>query len=99
MAACFMVIGANLGAAFFSSSFYGMADPARKHGRAAINEGIVGLGGFSGSMGFAWLAERYGIAAPFHWAPLLVGVLLLVQWLLIRRGQHRLLPVVFKQVE
>lgn len=83
MLICFSVIGVNLGAAFFSSVYYGMANPARKHGRAAINEGVVGLGGLVGGIGFAWVANYAGVSFPFHAMPLLVTVIIALEILLL----------------
>lgn len=79
MQLCFAVIGMNCGACFFASTFYCTADPARKHRRLAINEGIVGVGGFAAPFGFGWLADLYGMGASFHYAPALVGSLLALQ--------------------
>lgn len=86
MAVCFAVIGANLGVAFFSSGFYGMANPLRKHSRAAINEGVVGMGGLVGGIGFALVAERFGIAAPFYCMPVVMALILVFQLILIRKN-------------
>ncbi|HDP35616.1 MAG TPA: hypothetical protein ENN29_10965 [Candidatus Hydrogenedentes bacterium] len=87
MGVCCAVIGANLGVAFFSSGFYGMANPLRKHSRAAINEGVVGLGGLAGGIGFAFFAEYAGIGAPFRAMPLVMALIVFAQFMLIRRGR------------
>ncbi|HRK36150.1 MAG TPA: MFS transporter, partial [Candidatus Hydrogenedentes bacterium] len=42
MCLCCALVGAFLGLAFFSAIYYSLANPARKHGRAAINEAAVG---------------------------------------------------------
>ncbi len=84
MAACFAVIGANLGVAFFSSVYYSMANPLRKHGRAAINEGAVGLGVLVGSFGLALMAGRLGLAAAFQYTPPALLAIILIQYLLLR---------------
>jgi MFS family permease len=89
MAVCFAVIGANLGIAFFSSGFYGMANPMRKHSRAAINEGVVGMGGLVGGIGFALVAERFGIEAPFYGMPVVMTGIIAIQFLLIQRNRMR----------
>ena len=86
MMGCFIVVGALAGATFFSSVFYCMADPERKHRRAAINEGVVGLGAFAGSLIFGCLAGWYGLAVPFHYTPVLVAAAVVAQILLLRRG-------------
>lgn len=87
MAVCFAIIGVNLGIAFFSSGFYGMANPLRKHSRAAINEGVVGMGGLVGGIGFALVAEQAGIAAPFYGMPFVMAGIIFIQFLLIRKSR------------
>jgi MFS family permease len=91
MLGCFALVGINCGACFFASTFYCTADPAQKHRRLAVNEGIVGLGGFVAPLGFGWLADTRGMAASFQWAPALVGALLLAQagLLLWARSERR----------
>ncbi len=89
MGLCFIVVGANLGVAFFSSAYYSLADPAHKHRRLTINEGAVGVGGFVGSSIFGYLVGRYGIAMPFHYTPLLIIGGLMLQWGLLEYGKHR----------
>lgn len=84
MLIAFSVIGMNLGVAFFSSVFYGMANPTTKHGRAAINEGVVGLGGMTGSLGFAAVGIYAGLNLPFRLMPLVMIAIILLQWCLIR---------------
>lgn len=61
MTVIFTCCGAFVGGAFFSSVYYGIADPRHKHRRSAINEGVVGLGGLIGSFGFGALAEWLGM--------------------------------------
>ena len=90
MLLCFSVIGANLGVAFFSIGFYGMANPLQKHRRAAINEGVVGMGGLVGGIGFALVAEQAGIEAPFYGMPLVMAAIILIEFLLIRKNHVRL---------
>jgi len=89
MMACFVVAGAFAGVSFFSGVYYGMADPAHKHRRSAINEGAVGVGAFGGSIVFGYLAGRYGMSMPFHFAPILVAVGVLVQLALLRYGAEK----------
>ena len=86
MMACFVIVGVMAGVTFFSSVFYSMADPDHKHGRAAINEGAVGIGGFAGSLLFGLLAGRYGLAVPFHYTPVFIVAALLLQIILLRHG-------------
>ncbi|OQC08932.1 MAG: Major Facilitator Superfamily protein [Candidatus Hydrogenedentes bacterium ADurb.Bin101] len=87
MMIAFAILGANLGIAFFSSVYYGMADPARKHGRSAINEGVVGAGGILGAFGFAMGGARFGLDAPYHGMPVLIVLIILLQVFLIRKGK------------
>jgi len=89
MLACFAVVGANNGLAFFAAVYYSLADPARKHRRAAVNEAAVGVGAFSGSVAFGLLAKRYGLGMPFRYAPLLIAAALAIQFLLLRYGAQR----------
>lgn len=89
MLAAFAVIGANLGVAFFSSVYYSMADASRKHGRAAINEGVVGAGGIVGSFGFAFMGAHLGLEAPFLWMPAFISGIIVLQLLLIRLRRQR----------
>ncbi len=89
MALCFALIGANLGVAFFSSGFYGMANPLRKHSRAAINEGVVGMGGLVGGIGFALAAEGAGIEAPFYAMPVVMAAVIIAQFTLIQVNRAR----------
>ena len=86
MAAAFMLIGSTLGIAFFSSVYYSIANPALKHRRAAVNEGMVGLGGFVGGILFGWLALRYGMNFPFQWSPLFLLAAVAAQVALVRRN-------------
>ena len=87
MAGCMMILGAAWGVAFFSSLYYSLADPKHKHRRAAINESVIGIGGFAGSLACGWLAARYTLSLPFHWAPVVVVLAMGIQALLLR---HRL---------
>lgn len=78
-----VMVGANLGVAFFAAVYYCVANPARKHSRAAINEAAVGMGGTLGSFVFGYLAGRHGMALPFLWFPaMLLPALALQFWLL-----------------
>ncbi len=79
-------VGAAWGGCFFAGVFYSVANPEKKHGRAAINEGAVGLGGFLGAVAFGFTAEQYGIVTPFLFTPLVVGLAIAVQYLLVRRS-------------
>ena len=89
MTLCFIIVGANHGVAFFSSAYYSLANPALKHRRASINEGAVGLGGFAGSMVFAYLVATYAFSLPFHYTPVFVAVAIGLQLCLLRYGRLR----------
>lgn len=84
MALCFLVVGIMGGATFFAAVFYSMADADKKHSRAAVNEGMVGAGGFLGSLAFGLLADRYSIETAFHCAPLFIAVGLAAQLFLLK---------------
>jgi predicted MFS family arabinose efflux permease len=90
MGLCFMVIGVGVGIAFFSSVYYSTANPNRKHARASLNEGVVGIGGFLGSMGFGWLVGVYGLRGPFEATPRFVLAGLLFEVWLYRYGKRRM---------
>jgi MFS family permease len=85
MVLCFAIIGVNFGVSFFIAMFHSLAHPAHKHRRAAITEGALGAGCFAGSMAFGYFAGRYGVTAPFLYAPVLVGAGFVLQFLLLRR--------------
>jgi MFS family permease len=89
MLLCCALAGLNGGVCFFASVFYSLADPMRKHQRAAINEAMVGVGGFIGSMGFGMLAGPFGVTMPFRWTPILILFSVVVQILLFRYGLRR----------
>ena len=90
MLVCFAVVGVNAGVVFFASVFYSLADPVRKHQRAAINEGTIGVGNFAGMMGFGLVAGAYGVALPFRWMPLVIVAGLGAQLLLLRSSGRKL---------
>lgn len=83
------MVGAFLGLAFFSATYYSIANTAKKHGRASINEASVGFGGFLGSLVCGVLAEQYGIAMPFLYMPAIIAVGVAVQWALLRHSTMR----------
>lgn len=91
MSLAFMVIGAFSGAAFFSSSYYSMANFSLRRQRSSINEFFVGFGSFAGSLAFGELAARYGINAPFIYMPVAIGIGLALQYYLIIRGKRQLM--------
>lgn len=89
MMVSFVILGANLGIAFFSSAYYSLANPDYKHRRASINEGAVGVGGLLGSVGFGYLAGQYGLTFPFHAAPWFIAGGLIAQMTLFRYGKNQ----------
>lgn len=84
MFVCFIVVGMNLGMAFFSSTYYSLANAEQKHGRAAMNEFAVGLGSFLGASVFGLAGQRYGLVYPFVATPIFVAAAVLVQYGLLR---------------
>jgi predicted MFS family arabinose efflux permease len=86
MVICSIIGGANLGLGFFAATYYSLASARKKHGRLAINEAAVGFGGFLGSLAFGLLAERYGVAPPFVYSPLLIVAAIGLQYALLRIG-------------
>lgn len=88
MTVAFAVIGAGLGVCFFSCSYYGMAEPALKHRRAAITEGLVGAGSLAGSFGFGQMAVL-GTTVPFLWAPVVIVGLIGLQAAALARGRRQ----------
>jgi len=89
MAACFAVVGANHGVAFFSSVYYSVANATHKHRRTAINEAAVGVGCLAGGLLYGFLAQHAGIGRAFEWTPAVVGAALAVQCGLLRYGRRR----------
>ncbi len=86
MLLCFAVVGAAFGMCFFSSLYYSLCEASAGHRRAAINEGVLGAGGFAGGMAAGQAAGAVGITAAFQWAPLLIGAAAIIQLLLLRAG-------------
>ncbi len=89
---CFSFIGINSYAIFFASLFYSMANLRLKGRRASINEGIVGGGGFVGSLVFGRVAAEYTLATPFLYAPFVVVASVAAQALLLRWLLGRIRP-------
>jgi len=87
MIICFAIIGVNFGVSFFTAMSYSLADPVHKHRRAAITEGVLGAGGFSGSIAFGYFASTYGVNSPFLFAPVFVSFGVVLQWLLFCFGR------------
>jgi len=86
---CCLLIGFNGGITFFASLYYSVADPARRHGRAAIHESLVGVGGFCAAIAAGELAERFGSGIPFVYAPMLVVGAVLIQLMMYSRRRSR----------
>jgi hypothetical protein len=72
---------------FFAASYYCTVNPEKKHRRLAINEGVVGMGGFAAPFGLGYFANEYGIEASFKYTPVLVLLLLLAQVALLVRAR------------
>ncbi len=89
MLACCAVVGVASGACFFASIYNSVANPKLKHKRAAIHESMVGIGSFTGSMGFGLLAGWMGASGPFLLTPLFVAAAIGVQWALLRAGRRK----------
>ncbi len=90
MLAAFAVFGVANGLAFFAALTYSLADPAKKYGRSTINESMVGLGGFVGSIVVGGAVARAGFETPFHWMPAVVAAAVLLQWLLLKKRRAAL---------
>jgi len=88
MAACFAVIGHAYGLCFFASLYYSLTDMRERHRRAAINEGLLGAGGFTGSIGFGCAAACLGVTAAFQGAPAVAAAAIVVQILLLRSARQ-----------
>ena len=84
MLGCFILVGANFGLCFFASLFYSLAEARKSHRRAAMNEGILGAGGFAGGIGAGYAAGHWGLAPTFQWMPVFVALAIAVQLLLLR---------------
>ncbi|MBL7648144.1 MAG: MFS transporter [Candidatus Hydrogenedentes bacterium] len=85
MLLCFIAVGANYGLCFFSSLYYSLAVASEKHRRAAINEGLLGVGAVLGGIGTGYAAGAIGLTAAFQWTPVAVMVAVAVQVWLLRR--------------
>jgi len=88
MIVCFATIGVNFGVSFFIAMSCSLANPTHKHRQAAMTEGVLGAGCFAGSMAFGYFASSFGVAAPFLFAPVFVGVGVVLQLLLLRCEQR-----------
>ena len=84
MILCFAVVGANFGVCFFASLYYSLAHAGAGHRRAAVNEGVLGAGGFVGGIGLGYAAQHAGITVAFQWTPLIVLLAIAVQFLMLR---------------
>ncbi len=88
MILCFAVVGADFGVCFFASLYYSLASAKAGHRRAAINEGVLGAGGFVGGIGLGFAAQQAGIAVAFQWTPLMVVLAVAVQCAVLRAIDH-----------
>ncbi len=84
MVFCFAVVGANFGVCFFASLYYSLASVKAGHRRAAVNEGVLGAGGFAGGIGLGYAAQHAGITVSFQWTPLIVLLAIVGQFLMLR---------------
>jgi len=82
---CIAAVGWGLGMCFFQSTYYNMANPALKHRRASINEGMVGSGALIGSGAFGYVTSAYGMSAAFICTPVFVVAAVLTGFALYRR--------------
>lgn len=89
MLLAFAVFGAASGQVFFASLTYSLADPARKHGRATMNEAMVGAGGFVGSIVAGSAVSYWGFERPFQWMPVCILSAVLLQWGLLIYGRRK----------
>jgi len=76
---CFAIIGANHGITFFASTYYSVHNPILRHRRASINEGLVGLGGVTGSLIFGYLVNKYGVSISYKYITFLVVLVILIE--------------------
>lgn len=89
MSVALFVIGLSSGVCFFASQTYSVVNPAVKHGRLAIHEGMVGFGSLLGAVMYGLLADKFGVTWPFRHTYALIGVALLVEIVLLRFGRRR----------
>lgn len=89
MELCFVIVGVCGAFMFFASLSFSISNPRYKHRRAAIHEGMVGLGGLTGAVVFGELAEQYGTQWPFQYTPFMVLAALAVQVALLSYGRRR----------
>lgn len=87
MTVAFAVVGAGLGICFFNGSYCSLSNPALKHRRSAITEGMVGGGSLLGTFAFGQLA-MFGTTMPFFFAPLGIAALLTLQAGALRRARR-----------
>lgn len=84
------VVGINGGVSFFASLEYSVANPAHKSRRAAIHESMTGLGSAAGSVIFGYLAGRFTTEWPFLYTPVLMGIGIALQIVLLQRSKRTL---------
>jgi MFS family permease len=89
MAACFAVLGANCGLCFFASLYYSLAEAEGRHRRAAVNEGLLGAGGFAGGIGLGYATEWFGITAALQWGICVVLLAVAVQYFLLHGVRYK----------
>ena len=85
MVFCVVLVGINFGISFFISLYYSLARASTSHKYAAVNEGLLGAGGFTGAICIGFASENFGIPTAFLGTPVLVTLAILVQILLLRK--------------
>jgi MFS family permease len=81
MLVCFSAVGVAFGVSFFTALNYSLADPQRGHRRAAINEGMLGIGGLAGGVILGELAENLGFESALRLTPIFVAAAIAIQLL------------------
>ena len=85
MLLCVAAVGVNFGIAFFASIYYSLAQARTRHRYAAINEGVLGAGGFAGAICLGIVAGNAGISVAFQGAPVLILAAIALQAVLLRK--------------
>ena len=85
---CHLVFGANTAFCNLAAQLYSVANPALKHKRSAINQGLISLAGFFVPLGVAQAAVQYGPIMPFRFMPVTMVAVIGVEGLLLVRGMR-----------
>jgi predicted MFS family arabinose efflux permease len=86
---CFVAVGVSCSVCFFASLSYSISRTHAKHTRAAIHEGMVGVGGLAGSFTFGQLSSLHSLTWPFLMTPLFLLAPLIIEYLLLAFGRKR----------